>query len=93
MYKEFACPMESCKKRPKIVVATCRAPYLEKDYIFSKNVFLIFQEMELSSPKIRKFLRLSGLSPQNLFVKNVLYFLVKNLALIKFLIFSQKQFF
>ena len=39
--------------------------------IFSqKKVFLIFQEMELSSSKIRKFLILTGLSPQNFSLKN-----------------------
>ena len=49
--------------------------------------------MELSSPKIRKFLIPFGLSPQNFSLKNFLYFFLKRSALEKFLIFSQKKLF
>ena len=47
---------------------------------FSKKVFLIFREMKLSTPKIRKFLILFGLSPENFFPKNFLYFLKKRFS-------------
>ena len=36
--------------------------------------------MKLSTPKIRKFLILFGLSPQNFFPKNFLYFLKKRFS-------------
>ena len=49
--------------------------------------------MELSSPKIRKFLIHFGLSPQNHSLKNFLYFFLKRPALKKFLIFYKKELF
>ena len=60
-------------------------------YIFSKNVFLIFRNTGLSSPKIKKIHIFSSLSPQNFSLKNFLYFFLKNPALKKFLIFFSKK--
>ena len=48
--------------------------------------------MELSNSKIRKFLKLFGLSPQNFSPQNFCFFL-KRPALKKFFIFSQKKLF
>ena len=45
--------------------------------------------MELSSPKIKKFLILSGSSPQNIFFKNFLYFFLKTPTLKKFVMFQE----
>ena len=49
--------------------------------------------MSLSSPKIRKFLTLYSLSPQNVSLKIFLFFPKKKPALKNFLIFSPKKIF
>ena len=62
---------------------------LKKFLIFSQQkIFLIFWKVELPSPKIRKCLILSGLSPQNVSLKTALNFFLKRSALKHFLIFS-----
>ena len=54
--------------------------------------YLIFQEMELSSLKIKKFLILSGLSTQNVSLKkNFLYFFLKKNHPKNFLLFWETE--
>ena len=47
--------------------------------------------MELSSPKIKKFLILYSLSPQNVFLKKFLYFFLKKPPLKSFSCFLKKE--
>ena len=58
-----------------------------------KPKFLIFPEMELSSPRIKNFLIVSSFSVQNFSLKIFLTFFPEKPTLKEFLIFSQKKLF
>ena len=59
--------------------------------VFSqKKVFLIFRELELSSPKIKKCLVLYS-QPQNFTLKKIYIFLQKKSTLKKFVIFREME--
>ena len=52
----------------------------------------MFQRLEFSSPKTKKIITLSGLSPQNVFLKKFFIFLPKQNSSEKIYIFSKKAF-
>ena len=68
---------------------------LEKSSLYlRKPKFLIFPEMELSSPRIKNFLIVSSFSVQNFSLKIFLTFVPRKTRVLKeFLIFSQKTLF